>query len=108
MSKDEFLIKHIINNNLMNDIFELYLRNAIKTNLVNSACLELFEIIRRENNKKLINHFVENFKEKIVKFGLSKFFEKLFTKYEQIKPLSFEEQQQRDTNKSSYYIDNEW
>ena len=107
MSKDEFLIKHIINNNLMNDIFELYLQNATKTNLLNSACLELFEIIRRENIKKLINHVVESFKEKIVQFGLVKFFEKFFIKYEQIKPLSLEEQQ-LNNKKSTYYDDNQW
>ena len=75
----------------MADIFELYLQNATKTNLVNSACLELFEIIRRENIKQLINHIVDSFKEKILQLGLAKFFEKLFTKYEQIKSLSLED-----------------
>ena len=108
ISKDEFLIKHIINNNLLSDIFELYLKNANKTNLVNSACLELFEIIRKENIKKLINHLVENFKEKILQFGLAKFFEKLFIKYEQLQPLSLEEQELKDFTKSSYSDDNEW
>lgn len=83
-SKDEFLIKHIANYNLLNDIFEVFFKNANKNNLINSACLELFEKIRTENIKKLVNNVVENFREEIVKHNLTKKFEKLFLKYEQI------------------------
>jgi len=84
LGKDEFLIKHIAEKNLLDQIFEVYLKNARKNNLINSSCLELFEIIRKENAKKLIINFVERYKERIKEFQLEKTFEKLFIKYEQI------------------------
>ena len=83
-SKDEFLIKHIANYNLLNDVFDVFLKNANKNNLTNSACLDLFEKIRLENIKKLINNIVENFKETITSRNLMNKFEKLFIKYDQI------------------------
>ena len=82
-SKDEFLIKHIANYNLLDDIFKVYFANSNKYNLTSSACLELFEKIRNDNAKKLISNIVENFKEEIIKRNLQKNFEKIFLKYEQ-------------------------
>ena len=73
-SKDEFLIKFLANYNLLSDIFKIYFQNCNKNNLTSSACLELFEKIRTENTKKLINNIVENFGEEIIKRNLKKDF----------------------------------
>lgn len=83
-SKDEFLIKFIANYNLLSDIFKIYFQNCNKNNLLSSACLELFEKIRTDNVKKLINYIVENFGEEIIRRNLKKPFERMFQKYEQI------------------------
>lgn len=84
LSKDEFLIKYIANNNLLDDVFELYVKNAFKNNLINSTCLEFFEIIRKQNIKKLIVELTEKFRDQIRDLGLERFFEKLFVKYDKI------------------------
>lgn len=82
-SKDDFLIKNIVNHNLLEDIFKVYFQNCTKYNLVSSACLELFEKIRGDGVKKLIINIVENFGEEIKERKLQKVFEKMLLKYEQ-------------------------
>ena len=84
LSDDEFLIKYIANNNLLDEIFGLYIKNAYKNNLINSACLDFFCILWKNNIKRLIIEFVERFQDKINQLGLQGSFEKLFNKYEQI------------------------
>ena len=94
LSKDEFLIKYVTNNNLLDDIFDVYLNNARKNNLINSSCLEFFDILRKENIKKLIIEFVQRFRDRITQHGLERFFEKLFMKYDQINEDANREQSQ--------------
>jgi len=84
LSQDEFLIKYIANNNLLDEIFEIYAKNAYKNNLINSVCLEFFTLLWKENVKKLVIEFVERFRERIIQMGLERFFEKMINKYEQI------------------------
>eukprot|EP00884_Botryococcus_braunii_P016420 jgi/Botrbrau1/3461/Bobra.139_1s0036.2 len=45
-------------NNLFDDIVTLFLKNGDRYNLLNSALLDLFEYIRRENLKVLVEHVV--------------------------------------------------
>jgi hypothetical protein len=45
-------------NNLFDDIVSLFLKNGDRYNLLNSALLDLFEYIRRENLKLLMEHVV--------------------------------------------------
>jgi len=61
--KDEYLLRFIAMNNLMEDIMKVYFKNSKKSNLMNSACLDLFETIRKENIKVLVEQIVENFRE---------------------------------------------
>src|SRR5690606_29113154 len=91
LNKDEFLIKYIYNHNLLDNIFEIYRKNSKKYNMISSACLELFEIIRKENLKKLITHFVDRFENKIKENNLQGTFEKMFIKYDQINDRSYQE-----------------
>jgi len=82
VSKDEFLMKYISKNNLLNDIFEVYLRNFRKDNLLSSACLDFFNTLHKENLTKLMIHFGECFKDKIIEYGLTNTFKKLLDVYE--------------------------
>lgn len=84
LSKDDLLINYLSNHELLDDIFDLYLKNAFKNNLINSACLEFFEIFVKENLNKLIIDFVERFRDRVSEYGLQKFFFKMFNRYEQI------------------------
>eukprot|EP01015_Nassula_variabilis_P032234 TRINITY_DN7460_c0_g2_i8.p1 TRINITY_DN7460_c0_g2~~TRINITY_DN7460_c0_g2_i8.p1 ORF type:complete len:415 (-),score=64.77 TRINITY_DN7460_c0_g2_i8:44-1288(-) len=99
-SHDDILIKHIHSNNLLEKVFNLYLKYANKTNMLNSACLEIFEVIRKDNLQKLIIQFVESFGDQIKQKNLEKFFSQIFTKYEQIKDTSYE-MQSLQSNKES-------
>lgn len=84
IGRDEFLIKYLAQNNIFDDIFEVYFKNANKDNLIKSALLELLNLPPKENIKKLIHHLVERYKDKIIEHKLEKNFEKLFIKYDQI------------------------
>ncbi|CAF1242003.1 unnamed protein product [Rotaria sp. Silwood1] len=59
--KDEQYNLIIVRNNLFASIVDAYKTNKRRYNLLNSAMIELFEFIRQENIKTLINYFVENF-----------------------------------------------
>lgn len=50
-----------IRNNLFDEVVSLLLKNGDRYNLLNSALLDLFEYIRRENLKLLVEHVVRNF-----------------------------------------------
>lgn len=45
--QDEHLISHVIKNNLLKPVVDVFVTNGNRYNLLNSAVLELFEYIRR-------------------------------------------------------------
>ena len=55
-----------------------------RDNLLNSACLELFEFIKRENIKDLIVHIVESHRERLVEVAYIETFQNLLLRYDQI------------------------
>lgn len=55
-----------------------------RDNLLNSACLELFECIRRENIKTLVVHVVEKYREKLLSIVYVDTFINLVNRYEQM------------------------
>lgn len=63
---------------ILNIVYETMPRD----NLLNSACLELFEYIKRENVKQLIEHLVENFRPKLEEITYVDTFELLIRRYD--------------------------
>lgn len=55
-----------------------------RDNLLNSACLELFEYIKRENVKQLIEHLVETFRSKFLEITYVDTFDLLVRRYDQM------------------------
>jgi protein phosphatase-4 regulatory subunit 3 len=55
-----------------------------RDNLLNSACLELFEFIKRENIKMLIQHIVESFREKLQAITYVDTFQNLILRFDQM------------------------
>lgn len=51
---------------LFEPILDIVIETMPRDNLLNSACLEFFDFIRRENIKTLISHLVENYREKLL------------------------------------------
>ncbi len=54
LAKDEFLVKYIVQNDLLDEIFTIFFKFCKKKNVISSVCLELFEYFGKENIKKLI------------------------------------------------------
>jgi hypothetical protein len=59
--KDKALISVIVKENLLARVVKLFLANADRYNLINSACLDLFTLIRKDANGPMIFYFVTNF-----------------------------------------------
>jgi len=59
--KDEFYNRYIVKGNLFAPLVEALLENKAKYNLLDSAILEMFEFIKTEDVKSLLDHVVENF-----------------------------------------------
>ncbi|KAM7277934.1 hypothetical protein ACFE04_005068 [Oxalis oulophora] len=80
---DEHLINHIVNHNLLKPILDVFIANGDRYNLLNSAVLELFEYIRKENLKPLVKYIVDSFWNRLVKFESMAPIHALKVKYEQ-------------------------
>jgi protein phosphatase-4 regulatory subunit 3 len=76
--------RNIISNGLFDPILDIVYQTMPRDNLLNSACLELFEFIKRENLKQLIIPLVEAYREKLLGITYVKTFSSLVLKYEQI------------------------
>ncbi|PVU96464.1 hypothetical protein BB559_002382 [Furculomyces boomerangus] len=79
--KDEFFIKYLVRHNLIKPVIDLLESTKGRYNLVNSACLELFDFIVAENLKSLISHIATSYREEIAKFTYTTVFTNLITKY---------------------------
>ena len=55
-----------------------------RDNLLNSACLEMFEYIKRENLKPIITHVVEKYREKLKDITYVETFQNLILRYDQM------------------------
>ncbi|KAI8380880.1 component of IIS longevity pathway SMK-1-domain-containing protein [Radiomyces spectabilis] len=58
---DDFYIRFMIKNNLFEPTIRVLLDTDGQNNLLNSACLELFEFIRKENVKTLVDHLITKY-----------------------------------------------
>ncbi|KAJ8766286.1 hypothetical protein K2173_022345 [Erythroxylum novogranatense] len=81
--QDEHLINHFVKNNLLKPIIDAFISNGNRYNLLNSAVLELFEYILKENLKLLLKYIVDTFWNELVKFEHLTSIKALKIKYEQ-------------------------
>ncbi|KAF3097385.1 Platinum sensitivity protein [Orbilia oligospora] len=81
---DEFYNRQLIKNKLLEPILNIVIETMPKDNLLNSACLEFFEFIKREGIKLLINHLVEQYRERLAEITYVDTFSSLIIKYDQI------------------------
>lgn len=71
-------------NNIFGLILDIVYETMPRDNLLNSACLELFEAIRCENMKPFVLHVVEKYGEKIRNITYVDTFQSLILRYEQM------------------------
>lgn len=82
--QDEFHNRQIITNRLFEPILGIVYETMPRDNLLNSACLELFEFITRENVKQLILHLVETYRERLLEITYVPTFHRLVNRYDQM------------------------
>lgn len=82
--QDEFHNRQMIQNALFDPILGIVEETMPRDNLLNSACLELFEYIKRETVKQLIVHLVEGYRERLMRISYVNTFQALVLKYEQL------------------------
>ncbi|EEP79389.1 hypothetical protein UREG_04235 [Uncinocarpus reesii 1704] len=82
--QDTFYYSQMTHNNTFELILNVVYETMPRDNLLNSACLELFEYVKRENIKPIIVHIVENYREKIKNITYVDTFQNLMIRYDQM------------------------
>jgi len=83
--KEDTYYGHIMQNKLFEPFLQLFDSQKTRNNLVNSATLELFEVIRMDNPKRLVSHLVDNYSSHFEGIKYVETFRNLVTKNEQNK-----------------------
>jgi protein phosphatase 4 regulatory subunit 3 len=86
--QDEFYNQQMMQDHLFEPILNILDGIFHRDNLLNSACLEFFDFIRKGNVKVLVNHLVENYREKIKDITYVDTFTNLILKYDQMQGYS--------------------
>lgn len=82
--QDEFHNRQIIQHRLFEPILNIVYETMPRDNLLNSACLEMFEYIKREGIKQLINHLAQNYRDRLMGITYVNTFQQVVQKYEQL------------------------
>ncbi|KAK1390392.1 serine/threonine-protein phosphatase 4 regulatory subunit 3-like [Heracleum sosnowskyi] len=80
---DDHLFNHIVKNNLLKPVIDVFVDNGNRYNLLNSAVLEFFEHVRRENFKILIKYIINSFWGQLVNFANFSSIHSLKVRYDQ-------------------------
>lgn len=81
---DETHNRQIIQHQLFDPILKILFDTMPRDNLLNSACLELFEFIKRENIKMIVQHLVETYRERLQDITYVDTFQNLILRYDQM------------------------
>jgi protein phosphatase 4 regulatory subunit 3 len=82
--QDQFYVNQMMQNSSFDLILDIVIETMPRDNLLNSACLEMFEFIKRENIKNVILHVVEKYKDKVKDIIYVDTFQNLMIRYEQM------------------------
>lgn len=82
--QDQFYAAQVIKSGAFDAILGIVIDTMPRDNLLNSACLELFEFIRKETIKPIILHLGEMYRPKLQDITYVDTFESLLMRYEQL------------------------
>jgi protein phosphatase 4 regulatory subunit 3 len=82
--QDQFYSQQIIKSQSFAPIIDIVLATMPRDNLLNSACLELFEFIRRETIKPLVIHLGSSYRQKLQDITYVDTFSNLLMRYDQL------------------------
>lgn len=80
--QDQFYVNQMMQNQTFSLILDIVIETMPRDNLLNSACLEMFEFIKRENIKNVIIHVVEKYRDKVKEITYVDTFQNLINRYE--------------------------
>ncbi|KAF2125983.1 DUF625-domain-containing protein [Dothidotthia symphoricarpi CBS 119687] len=99
---DETHNRQIIQHQVFDPILKILFDTMPRDNLLNSACLELFEFIKRENIKMIVQHMVETYRERLQGITYVDTFQNIILRYEQMhEPVTTQEMDQSFTSVDS-------
>ncbi|KAF8463834.1 component of IIS longevity pathway SMK-1-domain-containing protein [Kalaharituber pfeilii] len=81
--RDTHFEKYLTKKNLLEPILDLVINTMPRDNLLNSACLEFFEFIKRENIRIYVNHLVDNYRAKLEMIKYVDTFSNIILRWEQ-------------------------
>ncbi|KAF4450914.1 hypothetical protein F53441_6053, partial [Fusarium austroafricanum] len=81
--QDEFYVKHLTEKHILGPILEVLIETMPRDNLLDSASLEFFEFIKKENLKDLIKHLVVNYREQLMALSYMPTFRDIVLRYDQ-------------------------
>eukprot|EP01119_Soliformovum_irregulare_P013185 TRINITY_DN3489_c1_g1_i2.p1 TRINITY_DN3489_c1_g1~~TRINITY_DN3489_c1_g1_i2.p1 ORF type:complete len:789 (-),score=200.12 TRINITY_DN3489_c1_g1_i2:101-2467(-) len=93
-AKDDYYNRHLIRFKLLDPLIEALKRNGARYNLLNSAILELFEYIRKENVADLIKYLGEMHGDYLKGIDYVETFQLLLIKYSQMQDYTQEQDTQ--------------
>ena len=82
--QETFYQAQMTHNNTFGLILDIVLETMPRDNLLNSACLEFFEYIKRANVKPFVIHVVEKYYDKLESITYVDTFQNLIIRYEQL------------------------
>ena len=82
--QDEFYYNQITQNQIFGSILDIVFETLPRDNLLNSACLELFEFIRRETVKPIVLHVVGSYRQRLAEITYVDVFEQLIACYDRL------------------------
>jgi protein phosphatase 4 regulatory subunit 3 len=82
--QDPFYAAQIIKSEAFDSILGIVIDTMPRDNLLNSACLEMFEFIRKETIKPVIIHLGESYRQKLQEITYVDTFENLLVRFEQL------------------------
>lgn len=80
--QDEFYFQQVTDNHIFGPILDIVIENGSRDNLLNSACLEIFEFVRREGIKPVIEHVVRNYRDTLESITFVDIFQDLVRRYD--------------------------
>ena len=82
--KDEFYLRHVKQTKVFQIVFDAFLANGRRYNLLHSTILELMDFIRLESPEGIIEHLVETFGEELKKLKHISVFNQIVVKSQQM------------------------
>lgn len=82
--KDQFYYNQITQNQIFGLILDIVYETLPRDNLLNSACLELFEFVKRDNVKPILRHVVECYRQRLEDITYVDLFDQLIQAHERM------------------------